>query len=183
MQRGNVIMNKNSRNLVLSSLFLAVAIVFQFIGRVLPQISQIFVGPAVNAVLILSAAICGLGWGVSVGCLTPLLAWLLGQLPAAFGPFIPFIMIGNSIFIVMFYLFKSYKKWGDAVGIVSGALLKFLFLYISATKLINILSLGINPKVAQKLSVAMGSIQLITALAGGALAIIIINLLKRRKQI
>jgi riboflavin transporter len=176
-------MNKSTKNIARSSLFLAIAIVFQFLGRSLPQISQIFVGPAVNTVLILAAAICGIWWGVAVGSLTPLLAWLLGQLPAAFGPFIPFIMLGNAIFVIIFCVFKPYKKFGEAVGIIVGSFIKFLFLYISASKLIILLNLGINVKVAQKLTMAMGIIQLITALAGGIIALIIIKLLKDRRQI
>lgn len=176
-------MNKNTRNIVRSSLFLAIAIVFQFIGRSLPQISQIFVGPAVNAILILTAVICGLRWGVAVGVLTPLIAWSLGQLPAAFGPFIPFIMLGNAIFIIVFCIFKPFKKYGETIGIFLGAFAKFLFLYFSASKLITILNLGINAKIAQKLTMAMGALQLITALAGGVLALMIIKLLKARKQI
>lgn len=60
-------MNNNSRSLVRGSLFLAIAIVFQLIGRTYPEVSQIFVGPAVNAVLLLTASICGLWIGLGIG--------------------------------------------------------------------------------------------------------------------
>ena len=177
-------MNSNIKNLVRSSLFLAMAIIFQAIGRTVPQISQFFVGPAVNAILILTTCICGIWWGIAVGTLTPLLAWLLGQLPPPFGPFIPFIMIGNIIFITLFWISSKYiKKAGNYIGIIIGAIVKYLFLYLSASKLIGAFNLNIPAKVASKLVKAMGIPQLITALIGGAVALIILKLLKNRKQI
>ena len=63
----NNMKNTNINKLVKASLFLALAIVFQVIGKTVPQISQFFVGPAVNAILILTAAICGGVYGVLVG--------------------------------------------------------------------------------------------------------------------
>ncbi|SMC25800.1 hypothetical protein SAMN02745134_02580 [Clostridium acidisoli DSM 12555] len=176
-------MNNNLKNLVRAALFLAIAIIFQFLGKAYPQVSQIFVGPAVNAVLIITASICGLYLGLAVGALTPLLAWTLGQLPAPFGPFIPFIIIGNWLFIILYYNCNKFKKYGAIIGIILGSILKFLFLFLSATKLIVFLKLISNPKIVSKLSVSMGVLQLITALVGGFIALVLLNLLIRRKQI
>lgn len=178
-----IIMNNNSRNIARGALFLAIAIVFQLIGRVYPQVSQMFVGPIINAVLLLATSICGLWIGISIGILTPILAWTLGQLPAPFAPFIPFIIIGNLIFIVVYYNFSKINKFGQTIGVVVGAILKFLFLYLCATKIIVVLKLITNPKIVSKLSVAMGFLQLITALIGGIIAIILLNILKSRKQL
>lgn len=174
-------MNTNTNKLVKSALLLSIAIVFQAIGRAYPQISQSFVGPAVNAVLILTALICGTGFGVAVAALTPLLAFMTGQLQAAMGPFIPFIMIGNILFVLCSGLMKKYKYYGKEAGIVIGSMLKFSFLYLSAIKLIYVFGVDIKPPVAKKLAVTMGYPQLITALAGGAVALILIKLLEKRK--
>lgn len=174
-------MNTNTNKLVKSALFLSIAIVFQSIGRAYPQISQSFVGPAVNAVLILTTLICGTGWGVAVGALTPLLAYMTGQLQAAMGPFLPFIMIGNIIFVLCAGLMRKYKLYGKEAGILIGSVLKFAFLYFSAVKLIYVFGLNIKAPVAQKLAIAMGYPQLITALVGGAVALILIRLLEKRK--
>lgn len=174
-------MNTNTSKMVKSALFLSIAIVFQAIGRAYPQISQSFVGPAVNGVLILTALICGTSWGVAVGGLTPLLAYMTGQLQAAMGPFIPFIMIGNILFVLCAGLMKRYKPYGKEAGIVLGSVLKFSFLYFSALKLIYVFNLDIKPPVAKKLAVTMGYPQLITALAGGIIALILIKLLEKRK--
>ena len=107
--------NSNINKLIKASLFLALAIVFQVIGKTVPQISQFFVGPAVNAILILTVAICGGIYGVLVGSLTPILAWLTGQLPSALGPFIPFIIIGNMLFVLSFAFISKRGKYGKYI--------------------------------------------------------------------
>ncbi|MDP4178732.1 MAG: ECF transporter S component [Bacillota bacterium] len=169
-----------TKNLIRSSLLLALAIVLQLIGSKVPQINQLLVGSSVNAILILSAYLCGISWSISIGVLTPILAWLIGQLASPLAPFIPFIMIGNIIYILCFSLLKKYKNLGIYIGIVLGAFLKFLFLSFSAKKLIHIINLSIPPKVSAKLVIAMGIPQLLTALIGGALALIIIKILAAR---
>lgn len=173
-------MSKNN-NLVKSGLLLAIAIIFQLIGKALPQVSQFLVGPIVNAILILTVLICGLWYGIALGVLTPVLAWILGQLAAPFGPFIPFIIIGNAIFVIIFYLLKNIK-YGQYAGIIAGAFLKFAFLFVSAKFIAKALNL-IPAKLLSKLAFAMGVPQLITGLIGGVIAIILYTLLKNRKQV
>ena len=173
----NITINK----LVKASLFLALAIVFQVIGKTVPQISQFFVGPVVNAILILTAAICGGSYGVLVGSLTPLLAWLTGQLPSALGPFIPFIIIGNMLFVFSFVILNKRYEYGKYIGIIIGAFIKYIFLWISASMLIPLFKLNMPTKVVHALVIAMGIPQLITALIGGFIALMIISLLKKRK--
>lgn len=173
--------NSTVNKLIKASLFLALAIVFQVIGKSAPQISQFFVGPAVNAILILTAAICGGFYGVLVGSLTPLLAWLTGQLPTAFGPFIPFIIIGNMLFVLSFVIVRKQGKYGKYLGIIIGAFIKYMFLWVSASKLIPLFKLNIPAKMANMLVIAMGIPQFITALIGGAFALILIEILRKRK--
>jgi len=175
MKHGNV------NDLIKAGLFLALAIVFQVVGKNLPSISQFFVGPAVNAVLILTAVICGGFYGVLIGCLTPLLAYLTGQLSSALGPFIPFIIIGNILFVLIFIILNNRSKYGKYLGIIIGALVKYVFLSISASKLIPLFNLNIPSKIATKLVITMGIPQLITALIGGAFALILIKILRKRK--
>lgn len=168
-------MKNNTQNVVRSGMFLALAIAFQIIGRFAPGLSQYVVGPGINAVLLMAAFACGTGWGIAIGVLTPITAWLVGQLAQALAPFIPFIIIGNVIFILFFGILKNYKKWGIYVGWIVGAIGKFLFLYIAATRLINVFSIQLPSKIVKVLAVSMGTPQLITALVGGFIAIIIIK--------
>lgn len=171
-------MNNQVRNLVRSSLFLAIAVVFQMTIKQTPV-----VGPVVNAVLILTTYICGIPWGIYVGILTPLLAFATGTLNAALGPFVPFIMAGNAILVFFFGVFKTKEKYGKYLGLIIGALLKYLFLYLSATNLVSLFKLGIPQKLVKNLTVVMGIPQFYHALIGGTLAVLIIELLKKRKQI
>ena len=173
--------NRNINNLVKAGLFLALAIVFQVIGKVAPQVSQIFVGPAVNAILILTAVICGGTYGILVGCLTPLLAFLTGQLASVLGPFIPFIIIGNILFVLSFIIIRKHGKYGKQLGIIIGALIKYIFLSTCASKLIPLFNLDMLSKIINKLIFAMGIPQLITALIGGFIALILIKILTKRK--
>lgn len=172
-----------TKKLVRSAMLLAIAIVFQIIGKNFPGMSQVFVGPAVNAVLIITAALCGTMYGVIVGSLTPLLAWLTAQLPAPMGPFIPFIMIGNIIFVVSYGIIKKKSIACEFIGVGIGALLKYLFLYFSASKLVKLLHIGIQKNIMGKLVIMMGLPQFVTAIIGGAIAIFIIEILNKRKAI
>lgn len=181
---GDEIMKENyTKKIVLSALFLAIAIVAQSLGRILPNISQVFVGSIVNAVLILTVYICGLPFALLTSALTPLLAFLTGQLNPVLGPFVPFIAIGNMVLVTLFYFLKNRGEWGIYLGVLTASLFKFAFLFFSATKLVFLFALPIPKPAAQKLSIAMGSIQLVTAIIGGSIAVFIIKSLKIRKII
>lgn len=179
---GDCMKNSSTQNIVRTALLLAVVIVFQFIGRNIPQINQFFVGPVVNAILLITAYICGTKWGVLTGLLTPIMALLVGQLAAPMAPFIPFIAVGNMIYVLIFGLLIQ-NKIKRVIGIILGSSAKFIFLYFSAVKLTHLFSLNIPPKVLSSLAVAMGIPQLITGLAGGILALALIEILARRKII
>lgn len=174
-------MKSNTQKLIEASLLLAIAIVFQIIGRNVPEINQFLVGPIINCILILTVLICDRWKGVIVGILTPLLAFFVGQLAAPLAPFIPFIIVGNCLFVLIFSLFQKGKLIKRCIGVIIGALVKFAFLAFSATKLIYLFNISFPEKVAKALAVSMGIPQLITALVGGAFALIIVQLLIRRK--
>jgi riboflavin transporter len=183
MMGGDIMDNKGVQKLVRGGLLLAIAVVIIFAGKNIPKINQLLIGSGVNAVLILTAYICGTYYGIGVGLLTPLVALLVGQLNPAFAPFVPFIMIGNAIYVLFFGLFKDRVKLGKYTGMISGSVLKFLFLYVSASKLAALFSLNIPKKMLSLLAVAMGLPQLLTALIGGIIAIAIIEILRARKVI
>lgn len=158
------------------------AVVFQILGRTfaIPQVSQYITGPAVNAILLITTYVCGTWWGIAVGIMTPLTAWIIGQLPQPLGPFIPFIMIGNMIFVLFFGLLMEKKKWGKPLGVFVGSLFKFLFLYIAALKLVKLFKISLPKKLASSLVVMMGVPQFVTAIIGGALALIIIKIINKK---
>jgi len=171
-----------TKNIVKTSMLLATAIVIQLLGRTFPQINQFLVGPVINTILILTTFICGLKWGVLTSLLTPILAWLVGQLAPPMAPFVPFIIIGNLVYVISFGIFSKYK-YGNYLGIIIGSIFKYLFLSLSATKVIQFLGINMPIKIFEKLAIMMSTPQLITALCGGIFAIILITILTKRNII
>lgn len=172
--------NRSTIKLTQASILLAVALVFQMLGSKIPGINQYIVGSAVNAVLLLAAYLCGAFYGVSIAILTPISALLLGQLKPILAPFIPFIMIGNLILVVCFSLLCMKGVWGQYLGIITAAFLKFIFLYTSVAKLIYIFKINLPAPAVKSLSAAMGITQFFTALIGGIIAIALIRVLDNK---
>lgn len=136
---------------------------------------QWLVGIIVNAALILGATYLK-GYKLLPVILLPSLGVLTAGL--IFGSYtvfllylIPFIWIGNAIFV---YAFKhlQFIKMNRPSSVIGAAGLKSLFLFLFALLLV---SLGIIPS---KLLTAMGILQLVTALAGGMIALGIIRVRK-----
>ncbi|MFA9398221.1 MAG: ECF transporter S component [Clostridiaceae bacterium] len=173
--------NNNVKNLVQSSIFLAFAIVIQLIGRTFTQINPLLIGPLICTIILLTTYICGLYFGILISILIPLFAIPLGALAAPLIPFTPFIVIGNIVFSAGFAFVMKKGKFGLYLGVLLGTLIKVLFLSFSAVKLIYILKLDISDESAKMISMAFTAPQIIISLLGGAIAIIILELLKKRK--
>ncbi len=129
---------------------------------------QLLVGTLVNGALILGAL------NVRAYRLLPIIVMpSLGVLAAGliFGPLtvflvymIPFIWAGNLIIVYAFkylYLSKRISRW---LTLVAGALAKSGFLFFSA---LTLFALDIVPV---QLLIAMGPVQLLTAVSGGIVA-------------
>jgi len=158
-------MDKKVNTLTKAALLLAIALVFQFV-----KMGQLITGSGINAVLILAVHICGLPWAIAIGFTTPFMAVILGVQPPAMIIAVPFIVAGNIIYATIYALMKKRNK---IIGIIVAALAKFGLLY-SAVNFI----LTVKPPIKAALSFP----QLITALAGGTLALIIIQVIERIKK-
>lgn len=183
---GKVIkINSKVKKLARSGLLLAMALVFQIGGKVLaiPQVSQFVVGPAINAILLISVYACGIEWAIALGVLTPLTAILLRQLNPIMLPFTPFIIVGNIIFVLIFWLLKRYKTSGAIAGYIGGSFLKYIFLNFSSKTLVPLFGIGFPKKIYIALVAMMGLPQLITALIGGAVALIIIAIIGNKFEL
>lgn len=172
-------MNKlNAKFITRVGILLALTVVFQSLGRFIPlgPNGNFIVGPLVNACLLIAAASVGIGAGAIIAVITPFTALLTG---AAIPPlFIPFIAIGNFLIVLGFYLLMKKSK---IAGVILGSVLKFGFLFASIRFFVNFAA--VNPKKAVNL-VAMFSIpQLITALMGGVIALIVIRALGKQLQL
>ena len=135
-------------------------------------------GPIVNAILILVLLLCGLRSAFLVACLPSLMALSGGLLPAVLAPALPFIMISNIIFVVTIDWFYKRSRTdfnGYWLGVLSGAALKFVFLFFS----VNILAAGfIKTPIIPLVTKMLGWSQLATAIAGGLIAWGILKFLK-----
>ena len=160
-----------------TALLLALLIVLQAVTR---SFSQLITGSCVNAVLALAALAAGLPSGIVVAAISPFVAFLLGIGPQLF-PIVPAIAAGNIVFVAVFWALthkhQDEMKW-SLVGWFVSAVCKVLTLYVIVVQLLcRILPL----KEAQiaTFSVMFSWLQLLTALIGGAAAMLIAPRLRK----
>ncbi len=144
-----------------TAILLALALVFQ-----LGAFPQPVTGPIINMVLFLAAMIVGISSGVIIGILTPLTAFVTGILPPPLGPMIPFIAGGNALLVIVFGLLKNKNKY---LGIGAGAVVKFLLLAAAVRLFID---------VPENIARMMSLPQLLTALGGGVVFLIVYKALQ-----
>lgn len=145
-----------------TGMLLALTLVIQFVG-----FPQPVTGPLINMMLLVSASLVGCLGASLIGVLTPWIAFMRGILPPPLAPMIPFIIVGNIVLVLSFYFLGKKNKY---IGIITGAILKFLVL-AGGVKFVA----GLPPNVAKVMQVP----QLLTALAGGLLALFFIKIIER----
>lgn len=148
--------------------FMILASIAVFLPYLVP--SQWIVGPIVNAVLILTLLKFGLRNAISVAIAPSLVALSSGLLPVILAPVVPFIMFGNMILIFCvdwaYHNFKDKTK-GYWTGVIVGATLKFLFLFLSVNIITGFL---IKQELVVKVAQMMSWPQFYTAVIGGIIA-------------
>lgn len=162
--------NFTTQYITRTAVLLALALVFQIGFR---GAGQYIVGPLVNFVLIMSVYLVGSLAGVIVGCLTPLIAFFLGITPLF--PIVPFIMVGNALYVIFFDFFKErIMKGGEYFSLVISSLIKYAFLTLTVRYVVT-LFVDVKPPLVAAFSLP----QLYTALIGGIIAIIVSKLLPK----
>lgn len=154
-----------------TAMLLALLIVLQAVTR---SLSQFVTGSCVNAILALSVLTVGLSSGIIIAVISPFVAFILGIGPQLF-PIVPVIAVGNAVFILILWLLThkhpDEKKWGLLAWVVA-AVCKFLTLYVIIVQVLcRILPLP-DAQIAV-FSVMFSWPQLITALIGGAVALLL----------
>lgn len=138
--------------------------------------AQWLTGPLVNATLLLTCVLVGPMEAVLLGLLPSPIALSSGLLPLALAPMVPFIMMGNALFILTFHLLRNR---GFSLGIVLGAALKFLFLAsIAQFLMIRLLARPLASVVATMMSWP----QFVTAVIGGAIAFGLLAMFRWEKR-
>ena len=177
-------MNKKIRWITETALMLALLVSLQAITK---PLGQIVTGSCVNAILAISVLVGGLSSGLTVALISPVLAFLLGIAPMPLT--VPAIMAGNCVYVVLLHLLADRTGKNLLRQIMAWALAaaaKFAALYLLVAKLIcgvlseSLIAAGhMKPPMVQALPVTFGLPQLITALIGGAVALLIFPVLRK----
>ncbi len=187
-------MNKNIRWITQTAVMLALLICLQWVGSFVPDqlTKQLITGTCVNGVLAITALMVGLSSGITVSLISPVCAFLFGIAPNII-TVIP-IMLGNSCYVVLLSLLV--KKFADRPVFNYGALAvaavaKFAVLYLLVVQVVCNLASGallgqklgsfvlLAPPMLKMLPVMFSWPQLVTALAGGILALLIRPVLRK----
>ncbi|MDR2899880.1 MAG: hypothetical protein LBU94_06175 [Clostridiales bacterium] len=142
--------------------------------------NTLITGSLVNLMLITSVLINGLGSGVAVALISPILARLFGIGPL--WSLIPCIMLGNLTLILCWHFILGKMRFSMNVSrilaLIVGAGLKFAVLYISIVMITIPMFLNLPPQKAAVISATFSVAQFFTATVGGILALIIVPIVK-----
>ena len=154
---------------------------------------QYITGSLVNCVLAVSALTAGLSSGLVIALLSPIFAYLLGIAPQLV--VVPAIMAGNCALVLVLWAVGrgDAPMWRKAVAVVLAAVCKFVVLYllvvqvicgVGASFLLGQSFFGapvlLQPMI-QALPLTFSWPQLITALIGGTLGVLVSRILGRAK--
>ena len=159
-----------------TALLIALLVVLQFVTK---PMGQLVTGSCVNAVLAVAVLMIGLSGGICVALLSPFFAFLLGIGPQLF-PISPAIAAGNAVLVLILWLIcgESFSLPRAVLACLAAATAKFLALYLLVVKLMcSVLPLA--DKQITTFSAMFSWPQLITALIGSGLALIIVPRLKK----
>jgi len=172
-----MINHKNVLWITRTGVLISLLVVLQ--AATIPLGNQFVTGSVVNLMLIISVMTCGLSTGLTVAALSPVLPTLLGFGPQ--WPLIPFIASGN-ISLVLIWHFIGNRDFGvryvsHSAALILGAVTKFTVLYFGIVKIAAPFILGLPEQ--NPLAYMFSFPQIITASIGGAIAIIILPLLRK----
>ena len=177
-------MSKKIRWITETAIMLALLVTLQALTK---PAGQLVTGSCVNTVLAVAALVGGLGSGLTIALISPVLAFLLGIAPQILT--VPAIMAGNSIFVVLLSLLadKSGKNIAkQVIAWIAAAVAKFVVLYAIVVGLIcgllseSLLASGaLKAPMLKALPATFSWPQLITALIGGAVALVIVPVLRK----
>ena len=148
---------------------------------------QLVTGSCVNAVLAVTVLVAGLYSGITVAVISPILAYLLGIAPQILT--VPAIMVGNTVYVVLLFCIAGKESKNivrRVVAWVVAAVAKFAALYAIVVWLIcgvfseSLLASGaLKAPMLKALPATFSWPQLFTALIGGAVALLMVPILRK----
>ncbi len=167
-----------------TSVMLALLVTLQALTK---PMGQLVTGSCVNAVLAVSALVGGLGCGTTVAVISPVLAYLLGIAPQILT--VPAIMAGNAVYVVLLRVLadktgknivKQVTAWVAAAAAKFAALYAIVVLLICGVLSESLLASGVmKAPMLKALPATFSWPQLFTALIGGAVALLIVPVLRK----
>ena len=186
-------MNPKIRRLTETAMLLALLLCLQWMGSPIADLTtkQLITGSCVNCVLAVAALLVGMGSGITLALISPIFAFFLGIAPnlITVGP----IMLGNVCFVVALGLLCKGGRplWQRVGGLAAAAAAKFAVLYLLVVQLVCGLASGallgkklgqwvlLAPPMLKLLPAMFGWLQLVTALIGGSLALLLAPTLRK----
>lgn len=177
-------MNKKILWITETAVMLALLVALQAITK---PMGQLVTGSFVNAILAVTVLVSGLYSGLTVALISPILAFLLGIAPQILT--VPAIMAGNAVYVALLYFIAgnhSKKILRQIIAWICAASVKFAVLYSIVAWLIcgvladQLLAAGmLKQPMLKALPATFGITQLFTALIGGAVALLIVPVLRK----
>jgi len=170
-------MNQKVLRITETAAMVALLVALQAVTR---PAGQYVTGSCVNAVLALATLLVGLWSGAAVALLSPFFAFLLGIGPQLL-PIVPAIAVGNLVFVVLLWALtrrRGQPPLRQAAAWLASALGKFAALYLIVVQVLcRVLPLK-QPQI-DTFSAMFSYPQLVTALVGGGIALLLAPLLQR----
>ena len=175
--------SKKIRWITETALMLALLIVLQWLTK---PLGQLVTGFCVNGVLAITVLLCGLPSGLTVALASPVFAYLFGIAPQILT--VPVIMLGNAAYVAVLHLAGAEKNqiWQSVTALLGAAVCKFALLYVLVQYgICGILADGLmeagllKTPMLTALPATFSTIQLVTALTGGAAALLMAPVLKK----
>lgn len=177
-------MNKRVLWITETAIMLALLVALQYLTK---GFGQFVTGSCVNAILATTVLVVGLSSGLTVALISPVLAFLLGIAPQILT--VPAIMVGNCVFVVLLYVLadrcgkkiaKQIIAWLVSAAAKFAALYAIVVLLICGVKSDTLLAAGtLKEPMLQALPATFSWPQLVTALIGGGLALLIAPVLRK----
>ena len=177
-------MNKKIRWITETAVLLALLVTLQALTK---PMGQLVTGSCVNAILAVAVLVAGLGSGVPIAIVSPVLAYLLGIAPQILP--VPAIMVGNTVYVVLLHFLGGKADKSMVMKVVAwvvAAAAKFAALYFIVVKLVcgvmapSLMAAGtLKEPMLKALPATFSWPQLFTALIGGAIALLIVPVLRK----
>lgn len=187
-------MRMKIRTITYTAMLLALLICLQWAGSQIaePMTKQLVTGSFVNCVLAVAALTVGLFGSIALAVVSPVMAFLLGIAPNIV-TVVP-IMLANTCFVLLLRAMAGKQAtlhWRQPVAVVTAAVAKFILLYLLVVQVICNLaapslmgkkvgqSVVLAPPMLKMLPAMFSWPQLVTALIGGTMAMLLLPAIKK----